>query len=261
MTSHLDSLVKAVRAADPRLDDIARARVLHGIQRRLAEPAPHVVRRWRPWAVCAIACAIAATAAVLALRPSPAPSLAILRPYLYEGGPTSPELLIESTDRLTVGAGEVARADLAAVGRLTLRGPARLRVTAAAKRIELELELGQLFIDFDATADRTLIVRSPGAITRVEGTLFAVVAEGGHSSLVVARGSVEVSASGGRREVHAGQAFRSDGAQAAPAAIATLLDEHDHSALPPRGPSGWLTLTGAPATARSASGPRLHRSR
>jgi TolA-binding protein len=261
-STRVERLAEAARATDARLDDIARARVLHGIQRQLtAEPPPRVPRRWRRWGAvavaCAVACAVAASAAVVALRPRPSASLEILRTYMYQGGPASQELLIDPTDQLTVGPGEVARAELAAVGRLTLRGPARLRVTAVTDRIELELERGQLFVDFDGPANHMLIVRSPGAEVRVVGTLFAVVAETDHSGLVVGRGSVEVTNADGRHEVRAGQAFRSDGAAAVPGPIAALLAEHDHSVLPPRGPWGLIALAGAPATARLAGEQRV----
>jgi hypothetical protein len=61
----------------------------------------------------------------------------------------------------------------------------------------VELEQGTLVADYDHRAGGQLLVRSPGALTRVVGTLFSVKAGSGSSRIAVARGRVVVSAARG----------------------------------------------------------------
>ena len=76
--------------------------------------------------------------------------------------------------------GERARATIGTRVRLTLLGAGRVSVLAATRDgdIELALDGGRLLVDYHSEAGGTLRVRSPGAITTVVGTLFAVEAMG-----------------------------------------------------------------------------------
>jgi ferric-dicitrate binding protein FerR (iron transport regulator) len=231
-------------AADP-LDDMRRARVLtrlasalddhaaDGGARRRAHglPARTLARgRWR-WVMAA---ALGGTAAVLGVwlsvrQPSPvapvatAPGappvarppqrLAVLQPYrpanARGAGPQAPAAPV---DRLQLPAGTRLRLHLGSRATATLIGPAQLRVARnEPDLLEVNLDQGTLVADYDHGAGGQLLVRSPGALTRVVGTLFSVKAGATSSRIVVARGRVLVT--GERGPVHsltAGDALSTD---------------------------------------------------
>jgi ferric-dicitrate binding protein FerR (iron transport regulator)/TolA-binding protein len=229
------------------LDDMRRARVLvrlasalddhaadGGARRRargLASPAGVLARgRWR-WVLAA---ALGGTAAVLVVwlsvrQPSPvapvantpvAPlaarppqRLAVLQPYrpanARGAGPRAPAAPV---DRLQLPAGTRLRLHLGSRATATLIGPAQLRVVRnQPDLLEVNLDQGTLVADYDHGAGGQLLVRSPGALTRVVGTLFSVKASATSSRIVVARGRVLVT--GERGPVHsltAGDALSTD---------------------------------------------------
>ena len=76
--------------------------------------------------------------------------------------------------------GERTRATIGTRVRLTLVGAGRVSVLAAAREgdIELALDGGRLLVDYDGHTGGTLRVRSPGALTTVVGTVFAVEVTG-----------------------------------------------------------------------------------
>ena len=84
------------------------------------------------------------------------------------------------TTSLVALRGERARATIGTRVRLTLVGAGRVSVLAAARDgdIELALDGGRLLVDYDGQTGGTLRVRSPGAITTVVGTVFAVEVDG-----------------------------------------------------------------------------------
>src|SRR5262249_51279951 len=118
--------------------------------------------------------------------PLPSPSVevaaeppALLEPYLV-AGPPSPDadrLLSGRFPHLEAPRGGMVRASLAGRARLTLVGPATLDVVAEHDgEIELKLGAGLLLCDYDHSAGGALVVHSPGAVTRVVGTLFSIEA-------------------------------------------------------------------------------------
>jgi hypothetical protein len=114
---------------------------------------------------------------------------------------------------------------------LTLVGPGRVSVLSAAQDgdILLALDSGRLLVDYDGHGGGTLRVRSPGALTTVVGTLFAVEVTGAGSRVAVARGRVRTeAASGARAEVPAGGSWTSDDGRPAPIPdeLAAALAEH-----------------------------------
>ena len=234
------------RGAAP-LDDMRRARVLarlasalddhaaDGGARRRTRGLPSPARalaggRWR-WALAA---ALGGTAAVLgvwlSVRPSvpvtpvatvpvaplaarPLQRLAVLQPYrpasARGAGQQAPPAPV---DRLQLPAGTRLRLQLGSRATATLIGPAQLRVARnEPDLLEVNLDQGTLVADYDHGAGGQLLVRSPGALTRVVGTLFSVKAGASGSRIVVARGRVLVT--GERGPVHslnAGDALSTD---------------------------------------------------
>ena len=71
-------------------------------------------------------------------------------------------------------------------------GPGEVSAFAVGGGSELELASGRLLVEYDGNGEDILRVRSPGAVTTVVGTLFAVEAHGGASRVAVARGAVTV---------------------------------------------------------------------
>jgi hypothetical protein len=101
---------------------------------------------------------------------------------------------------LVVPAGARFRGQIGARVRFTLVGPGEVSAFAVDGGTDLELESGRLLVDYDGHGGETLRVRSPGAVTTVVGTLFAVEALGRTSRVAVARGSVAVEGAGARVE-------------------------------------------------------------
>jgi hypothetical protein len=142
-----DRTWQTLRRAEPRLDDMTRARMLAGIRQRLADTAeePLIVptRSRATWLLGAAA--LVATAAVVILmwkdtgdgtrRGAGTASIeerAIIGPYLYEGDAGYP--LDQQVEALSLSADAVVRAWLGDQGRITLHGPAALAVMAPGLR-------------------------------------------------------------------------------------------------------------------------------
>jgi ferric-dicitrate binding protein FerR (iron transport regulator) len=243
------------------VDELHRARLVSGIDAvldredadrdaRLRTKAQRPRRRWRIVA----GVAVAAAALVLVLRPNgrraPAPGPAatptvvvatplapppsLLRP-VQQPGHAAPALA--PTTSLVALRGERARATIGARVRLTLVGAGRVSVLAPPHDgdIELALDGGRLLVEYDGHAGGTLRVRSPGAVTTVVGTVFAVEAMGAGSRVSVTRGRVRTEDLSGRNaEVRAGTSWTSADGRAAPIPedLATALAEHQ---------AGWAT--------------------
>jgi hypothetical protein len=144
----------------------------------------------------------------------------------------APEALAPATSLVALR-GERARATVGTRVRLTLVGEGRVTVLTAARDgdIELALQAGRLLVDYDGRAGGTLRVRSPGALTTVVGTLFAVEVSGAGSRVAVAHGVVRTEAtSGGRAEVAAGSSWTSGDGQLVPISNDLALALTDHEA-------------------------------
>jgi len=249
-----------LREASPAVDDLHRARLTSAIEAALDSEdedrrtrrrgAPYSPRSRRRWQIVAVG-AVAAAALWVVLRPHaqrpPAPMStpggavagappvspppALLRPYQEPGrGAPAAEALVPSTSLVALR-GERARATIGTRVRLTLLGAGRVSVLAAARDgdIELALDGGRLLVDYHSEEGGTLRVRSPGAITTVVGTLFAVEAMGSGSRVAVARGRVRTEdLSGGSAQVSAGRGWTSADGRSAPIPddLAAALAEH-----------------------------------
>ncbi|HEY7376662.1 MAG TPA: FecR family protein [Polyangia bacterium] len=260
-----------LRDAEPAVDELHRARLVGAIDAALdredaaraarrdgAARDPRPRRRARLVAAAVAAAAAAATLALAlglrhqaarapgpvpapaaALAPAPSPSIdrtpALLHPYRAPADSRPP------STSLVALAGERARATIGTRVRLTLVGAGRVSVLAAARDgdIELALDAGRLLVDYHGHAGGTLRVRSPGALTTVVGTLFAVEVTGAGSRVAVARGRVEAQASAGgaAAEIAAGRSWTSADGRLAPIAdeLAAALAEHLAVWTPPAG--------------------------
>lgn len=279
-----DRTWQTLRTAEPRLDDMTRARMLAGIRQRLAETAeePLIVptRSRATWLLGAAA--LLATAAVVVLMwknmlgdgtrrgagTAAIEERAIIGPYLYEGDAGYP--LDQRVEALSLSAGAVVRAWLGDEGRITVHGPAALAVTEhagsgdgpgsghgpgheagrASGLTRLRLERGVLVVDYQRQGARTLAVETADSLVLVTGTLFAVEAMPGTPTLVsVYRGTVLVGAPDQARiPVSAGQSWRvgEDAAGPVDPDARALMVEHDAAPRPPASGSGTLRIEGAP---------------
>jgi hypothetical protein len=256
-----------LREAAPAVDELHRARLVSAIDAALDREARERAerhdraardpraRRRRRTVGGAIAASAAAAAIALGLgvrdhgghaptvtappattlAPAIAPAPALLRPY------RAPADSLPLSTSLVALAGERARATIGARVRLTLIGAGRVSVLAAARDgdIELALDAGRLLVDYDGHAGGTLRVRSPGALTTVVGTLFAVEVTSSGSRVAVARGRVEAQSSSGgaAAEIAAGRSWTSADGRSAPIGdeLAAALAEHLAVWTPPAG--------------------------
>jgi hypothetical protein len=235
-----------LRALSPMLDELHRARLESAIEEALRREDETVSaarggQRWRLW--IAPAAVVAMTLAVLVVfhgsrPPTPrAPAQgapALLAPYRAAGAPA----LGPSTSLLAL-AGERVRATFGSRVRVTLVGPGRASVVPAARPddVELALDGGRLLVDYDGHAGGTLRVRSPGAVTTVVGTLFAVEAGPSGSRVAVARGRVRTQdAAGHVWQVAAGNTWTSAEGRLSPISdeLAAALVRHE---------AGWTAPT------------------
>lgn len=271
-----DRTWQSLRAVEPRLDDMTRARMLAGIRQRLAETAEEPLtvptRSRAPWLLGAAA--LVATAAVVvfmwkntigdgARRGAGLASIeerAIIEPYVYEGDAVYP--LDQQVEALSLGEDAVVRARLGAEGRITVRGPAALVVAEHAPERDrgeggrpsaltrLRLDSGVLVVDYQRQGARTLAVETADSLVLVTGTLFAVEAMPGTPTRVsVYRGTVLVGAPDEARiPVTAGQSWHVGKDAAGPVApdARALMAEHDAAPRPPARRSGTLRIEGAP---------------
>ncbi len=286
----LDEMTEALRAFEPRLDDLARAR----IEARLAgaiDIASSQERsgpRRRPIAAAAAFVLASAAAALLLIdrRPpervappspratanpqnatpaAPAPVPRVEPPalivYALAGAAAAdlaPQLGRPQTE-IALRDGAVALASIGGRARLTLIGPARLRtVVLERERIEIALDGGELAVDYDRRQGGELIVHGPRARVRVIGTRFGVRVGDRDMRVGVAHGTVEVDTGRDRLELTDGQGWR------APAAIASALspamkrrlDAHAMSVLPPPAEHTLLKVAGTPEGATAHLGPQ-----
>lgn len=261
-----DEIVAPLQRADVSLDELHRARLGAAIEAGLdavaarATRAPEIARRRRRVGAVAGAVAVVVTAAiaavvVLGVRSSPGRGTAppgvtpgLMTPYLYSGPGAHATTLLPSS-RLVVPAGARTRAAIGTRVRLTLVGPGVLAVVDAvpAGEIDLVLEQGALFVDYDGSGGGTLKVRSPGAVTSVVGTLFSVEAAGGRSRVAVARGHVRIETGGRTVPLERGTAWDpiAGAVTTVPAELASALGEHDASSPPPVGEFGLVRVGGA----------------
>ena len=271
-------IVEPLQRARVGLDDLGAARLAAGIEaaldRAAAAPAPGGQRRAVRVAGLVLGIGAAAAVAVVAVRhagrpaviatPAPAPGStstvaagprapALLAPYVYSGAGADAQTL-DATGRLVVPAGARVRAAIGTRVRLTLVGPGAVSVVDPAPAdggIELLVERGRLFVDYDGRGGGILRVRSPGAVTTVVGTLFSVEALDEGTRVAVARGRVRTEAVGTMHTIVAGTAWSATAGalDPIPADVAEALADHDASPPPPVGEYGIMRIDPGPSAA------------
>ena len=275
----LGQLRAEVVASDRPLDDVTRARVLERLASALDDHASSRARRGAPptgargrrLTIALLAGALVAAAVLLLvpLRPSPRPvdppvaasagspagHLAIIRPRPAAGPPGERSAPPGAgVRRMALPAGERAAAELGERARLSLIGPAELEVLSASERlIEVRLGSGTLVADYDHGTGTALHVFSPGAETRVLGTVFYVQATPAGTRVAVARGRVAVrTASAPDRVVAAGQTWTSQGGALEPVPPALLDAFAAHERTVPAPPAPAPPLAPAPPSPPAA---------
>lgn len=275
----LERLCDQLGRVETPFDEITRSRAEARLGAALAcEPARR--QRARAW-VAGVAALVALGAAAggvlivrnvgpaarapVASRPEDAPRF---EPYVVApaGGTTAgearaasvPEALVQPSSRLEVPAGWLVRASLGDAVSVTLAGPARAWSESAAQtgRTVIHLAEGRLLASLEGGGGRRLEIVSPGAITKVVGTLFSVEVVGGASRVAVAHGRVQVIAAPGSsngpppepRQIAAGESWLTtlpepDGLDPA---LAEALANHERTP-PPRGLAVPLSVTESPA--------------
>ncbi len=265
-------VVAPLREARPTLDELHRARLIGAIETALdlEARAPRPRRGANRTALVGGLLASAAIAVLAGLiwrspqrrtsAPAPEPTLAhamprtppLLVPYPREGAgmPNS-----GASTSLVALRGDKARATIGTRVRLTLIGPGRLSVLPAVRADEIDLVLdgGRLLIDYDGHAGGTLRIRSPGAVTTVVGTSFAVDVTPFGTRVGVAHGRVRTEDAAGQVwQVATGTSWTSAGGQVRrlPDELSAALAEHEEA---------WAGGPAAPQalvrTAQTARGP------
>ncbi len=258
-------------------DEVHRARLAAAIEAAL--DAHQAVRRTPRWfrrrpALAAIALASLGAAWLVVIRtrvPEVAPGLTST-PVPVAVAPVAPPMLVPvspaggagatlspSTSLLAM-AGQRVRATIAARVRLTLVGPGRVSVLPPQHEGDLEVALdgGRLLVDYDGRAGGTLRVRSPGAVTTVVGTLFAVDVTPFGSRVAVAHGRVRTQgASGQLWQVAAGDSWQSTDERLSPmpSELATAMRQHEadwSQAVPAPGPARRPARAAHPISARAS---------
>ncbi|MEA2701149.1 MAG: hypothetical protein QOI66_5420 [Myxococcales bacterium] len=168
-------------------------------------------------------------------------------------------LVNQRFQHLQTAAGTTVRARVGERTRVSLVGPGDVSVLSAVDDVlDVGLDAGTLVADFVHRRTGRLRIHSPGAVTEVVGTLFAVEVRGQQSRVSVAQGRVVVQPSEGPpRVVSAGQSWTSGTAsvQNLPAATAALLADHeaaDRSSAAPPVPAA-ATVFAAPAAPAAAT--------
>jgi TolA-binding protein len=267
----LDRLCRRLGDVKAPYDEIGRSRAEARLDAVLARQPPP--RGRRPLAsTVGVFLAGAAAAAIVAFLvvprarprlPERAPSRLQFEPYvvapLDTASPASalPEALERSSAQLDVPAGWLVRATLGEAVAVTLTGPARAWAEHAANdgRVVVHLEEGRLLASLAGGRGRRMAIVSPGAVTEVVGTLFAVEVVGRASRVTVAHGRVAVSAApaaaGGQdraspREVAGGQSWLTVQRQndELEPALAEALAEHERTPSP-RGAAVELSVGNA----------------
>jgi ferric-dicitrate binding protein FerR (iron transport regulator) len=233
-----------LREASPALDELHRARLASALEVALDREDEAVAAgrssgsgRSRLWISAVGLAAAAALGSVIFFRGPPRTSPhveapvarapaggtpALLVPYREAGGGAPSPMLAPSTSLVAL-AGETARATIGTRVRVTLVGQGRLSVLPATRSddVELALDSGRLLVDYDGHAGGTLRVRSPGAVTTVVGTLFAVEAGASGSRVAVARGRVRTEDGAG----HVWQVAAGDSWTSAEGQLSAISDE------------------------------------
>jgi len=207
--------------------------------RRARPPEPAGRRAPRRGAI-GVALAAAAVAALIAgpwrHRAPPADTArtgATPLPIAYENDGRA--LAAPAPRTLVVPAGVRQRGRIGERVRFTLVGPGEVSAFAVGGGTEIDLASGRLLVDYDGHGGQTLRVRSPGAVTTVVGTLFAVEARARASRVAVARGSVAVEGAGARvRQIGAGRSWLTEAPDTEPIAsdMAADLAAQDDAAAP-----------------------------
>jgi ferric-dicitrate binding protein FerR (iron transport regulator) len=231
---------EAVLGVSTAMDDIQRARIGAALEQQIRQPRR---RRSVPlWILVPAAAAAAAALVVLARRlpdrhPTPvvtvsAPRPSLIRPYRADGPASSRRDVGGSFDRLEIPAGTRMRARLGDHARVTLVGPAEVQVTGVSdQRLVLALSVGTLVADYEQHTGRTLVIESPGLVTEVVGTQFAVEARGDRTRVSVAHGRVWVRPAGGTATlVGDGKSWATDQPVVRPMAATTVRLFEDHAA-------------------------------
>jgi TolA-binding protein len=251
-----EAIVAAMRetvlSADDQLDDLTRARVGDKLGASMEQAAAKAgaAPLWHRRGV-----QLAAVAACLALvtglllwqasrRPAEAPRQSAVakhqpghrvilpRAIVQGSGPWhDPKLVFgQKVERLAVPAGVALRASLTERAELTLYGPLALVVKqAAGDRIELQLDSGILIGEYKGSKGSSLVIRSPGAVTEIVGTLFAVEAHEGQSRVSVSRGTVRVQSAGKTTAVSRRQSWSTARSRlgATPPSVVALFAKHE----------------------------------
>lgn len=293
-SSRLDELTDALRAFEPRLDDLARARVETRLAAAIDAAPPQSVpspamRRWRFPGVVALGVAAAAVTLLSIDRghpdpASPAPRATASPKSVAAAGPSSvaavptPALVIyglagaaaaalapqlgKPQTAISLDAGAVALASIGSHARLSLVGPARLRVVALEReRIELALDGGELAIDYDRSRGGELLVHGPLARVRVVGTRFGVRVGDGDMRVGVAHGTVEVDTGRELLRLTDNQGWRATASVSTATALSPemkrRLDAHASSVAPPPAAHTLLKVAGTSQRATAHLGAQL----
>jgi hypothetical protein len=260
-----------LRQVRPALDELHRARLTSAIEGALdredeaiaARRAPGTRHRRASTAAAGIVVAAALGALIFWRGPRPqvevpvahlpardAPAFLLRDRGTEEGGPSA---RTPSTSLLAL-AGERARATIGTRVRVTLVGPGRVSTLPAGPGdVQLALDSGRLLVDYDGHAGGILRVRSPGAVTTVVGTLFAVEAGASGSRVAVARGRVRTEDGAGHLwQVAAGDSWTSAEGRLSPISdeLAAALVRHE---------AAWASETAAARPLRDVP-PAAHRS-
>jgi hypothetical protein len=188
---------------------------------RAQGPAPRWARRGALAVVLAAAAAVALIAAPSLRRASQTESVTAERArkplaIAFESDGRAPA--VSAAGPLVAPAGARRGGRIGERVRFTLVGPGEVAAFAVAGGTDLELASGRLIVDYDGHGGgETLRVRSPGAVTTVVGTLFAVEALGRTSRVAVARGAVTVEGAGARhRQIAAGWSWLAEAPETEP---------------------------------------------
>jgi TolA-binding protein len=271
------------------LDDLQRARMQARLMEQLGKErdAAFVSARSRrqavfAWAAAAAVLIVLGAVLIRELQPERRPVVVAARaeprlvPYMVSGSSlltVADPGLGKERSMLAVPPGGRMRAALLSgakepswaqrlAGRITLVGPARVRVSRSRRELRLQLEEGVLLAQVTASKQGRVVRISTGDVeVKVVGTLFSVEALPEQPIRVaVTRGAVDVRVAGGTAaRVRGGQAWTRRGSSGVLGRLddarKQLLTEHDRSVAPsaPR-TCGTLALSGVPEQARAGLG-------
>ena len=265
----LERLCRRLGDVQAPYDEIGRSRAEARLDTlRARQPPPRTRRSLASTVVAFLAGAAAAAIVALMVVPLTRPHLAarassrlqfepyVVAPLDAASSPSAvPEALERSSEHLDVPQGWLVRATLGEAISVTVTGPARAWAEHAANdgRVVVHLEEGRLLGSLEGGRGSRLAVVSPGAVTEVVGTLFAVEVVGRASRVAVAHGRVAVNATSigataqdraSPREVGGGQSWLTERPQkdGLDPELAEALSEHERTP-PPRGAAVELSVT------------------